>query len=314
VVTRKATPPKIGLALGSGAARGWAHIGVIEALAELGIVPDIVCGTSIGALVGAACVTGQLGRLHERMDTFRRQDVMPLLDLNITAGGLIEGGRIEAFLTGLGITGQIEAAPIVFAAVATDLAGGREIWIRSGPIERAVRASISMPGILSPVRIDDDWTLDGGLVNPVPVSLCRALGADIIIAVDLNGELLGRRFPLQGAAAEPEQPSGHEWLSAALKQLPAPLAAQFGPLAAKMLDPGPAAPGYFDVLTNALNIMQDHITRTRLAGEPPHVLLRPNLGGIGWMDFHRAKESIAEGRDCVERAEPALRRYLPAAS
>jgi NTE family protein len=297
----------IGLALGSGAARGWPHIGVIEALAEMGVVPDIICGTSVGALVGAAHVTGQLGRLHDRLETFKRQDVVSLHDLNFAAGGLIEGTKIEAFLTGLGISGNIEDSSKSFAAVATDLSSGREIWIRTGPIDKAVRASISIPGVFSPVRLGNEWLLDGGLVNPVPVSLCRALGADFIIAVDLNSDALARRFTGGTAAATP---APNEWLSTALKQLPPAIGAPLAPFVEKLLNPAPAVPAYFDVLNNALNIMQDHITRTRLAGEPPHVLLRPELADINWLDFHRAAECVAEGRDCVQRAAGSLGRYL----
>ena len=306
--------PKIGLALGSGAARGWAHIGVIETLAEMGIVPDIVCGTSVGALVGAAHVTGRLVQLRDTIAGFSWRDIVSMLDVRVSAGGLIEGARIEAFLAGLGVAGDIEQSPIPFAAVATDLPTGREIWLQKGPIGRAVRASIGIPGVFSPVRHDDSWLLDGGLVNPVPVSLCRALGADIIIAVDLNGDVLGRRFV--GPAAGDTPPDGgprREWVDSLLDQLPLPVKAQLGPLATRLLQPEPAAPGYFDVLANSLNIMQDHITRTRLAGEPPHVLLRPQLAEMNWMEFHRAREAIAEGRDCTVRATPALRTYFPEA-
>ena len=186
--------PKIGVALGSGAARGWSLIGVFEGLSALGIVPEIISGTSIGALVGAAFVTGKLAALKTRMQNFGRRDVAALLDVRLATGGLIEGRRIETFLDSLGIAGAIETQSLRFAAVATDLASGREIWIQQGPIARAVRASIGMPGIFSPTRHDDRWLIDGGLVNPVPVSLARALGADIVIAVDLNSELVGRRF------------------------------------------------------------------------------------------------------------------------
>ena len=186
--------PKIGVALGSGAARGWAHIGVFEGLAALGVVPEIVSGTSIGALVGAAFVTGKLAALKTRMQNFGRRDVAAMLDVHLTTGGLIEGRRVENFLDSLGIAGSIETQGPRYAAVATDLASGREIWLQQGPIGRAVRASIGMPGLFSPTRHDDRWLIDGGLVNPVPVSLARALGADIVIAVDLNSELIGRRF------------------------------------------------------------------------------------------------------------------------
>ena len=195
------TRPRIGLALGSGAARGLAHIGVIDALVDAGIEPDIVCGTSIGALVGAAHVAGKLAELRQWAETATWRKILRLTDLRLTGGGLISGRQVVAFLQGLGIGEPIESYATHYAAVATDWPPGREIWLQTGPIHEAVRASIALPGILSPARMDGKWLLDGGLSNPIPVSVCRALGADVIIAVNLNGELLGRRF------AEPEPPA-----------------------------------------------------------------------------------------------------------
>ena len=295
--------PKIGIALGSGAARGWAEIGVLEGLAALGVVPEVVSGTSIGALVGAAFVTGKLAALKTRMENFGRRDVAAMFDVHLSTGGLIEGRRVESFLNSLGITGSIEAQGARYAAVATDLASGREIWLQQGPIVHAVRASIGMPGVFSPTRHDDRWLIDGGLVNPVPVSLARALGADIVIAVDLNSELVGRRFSGSGidVTAAPTAP-------AVPAQAPQWLMDAVGPIIQRVLQAGLDYPSYFEVLANSLNIMQDRITRTRLAGDPPDVLLCPRLGAFSWLDFHRANEAIAEGLACVQAAEPMIRR------
>ena len=295
--------PKIGLALGSGAARGWAHIGVIEGLAALGIVPQIVCGTSIGALVGAAFAAGKLAALKARMEHFSRRDVAAMLDVHLATGGLIEGRRIENFLDSLGIAGPIETQRIRYAAVATDLASGREIWLQQGPIGHAVRASIGMPGIFSPARHEDRWLIDGGLVNPVPVSLARALGADIVIAVDLNSELVGRRLigtdiDLPGSSDAP----------AVLAQAPQWLTDAVGPILQHVLQGGPDYPSYFEVLANSLNIMQDRITRTRLAGDPPDVLLYPRLSEFSWLDFHRSSEAVGVGLACVQSAQPMIQR------
>ena len=301
--------PRIGLALGSGSARGWAHIGVIDALVEAGITPDVICGSSMGALVGAAHVAGRLGPLKAWAEGATWRRIAGLTDLRFTGGGLVSGRQIMAFLRDLDISAPIESYAIQYAAVATELATGREIWLQSGLIHEAVRASIALPGIFSPVLANGKWLLDGGLSNPVPVSVCRALGADVIIAVNLNGELLGRRF------TEPEPPEttrpslvSSEALRRVLGQFPLPgrRAAANG----ETPSPGVAPPGYFDVLASAINIMQDHITRTRLAGEPPHVMLVPRLRTIGLMEFNRAAEAIAEGRACVEQALPALKRYL----
>jgi NTE family protein len=296
---------KIGVALGSGAARGWAQLGVLEGLAALGIVPDIVSGTSIGALVGAAFATGRLPELKTRMESFARRDIPGMLDVRLATGGLIEGRRIENFLDELGISGAIEGLGVRYGAVATELASGREIWLRKGPIGRAVRASIGVPGLLSPTKSEDGdgWLIDGGLVNPVPVSLARALGADIVIAVDLNSELVGRRFigssdttvwSLPAPAVPPQVPA---WLKEAVS-----------PLLDRVLQAAPEYPSYFSVLANSLNIMQDRITRMRLAGDPPEVLLCPKLGQFSWLDFHRAKEAMTEGLACVATAEPVIRR------
>lgn len=302
--------PRIGLALGSGSARGWAHIGVIDALTEAGIVPDVVCGASMGALVGAAHVAGRLDPLREWAEGATWRKIAGLTDLRFTGGGLVSGRQIMGFLRSLEISAPIESYPTLYAAVATELATGRELWLQSGPIHEAVRASIALPGIFSPVLVDGKWLLDGGLSNPVPVSVCRALGAEVIIAVNLNGELLGRRFT-EPEPAEVPRPSlvSSEALRRVLGQFPLPgrrTAAAEG----EGVAPGTPPPGYFDVLASAINIMQDHITRTRLAGEPPHVMLVPRLRTIGLMEFNRAAEAIAEGRACAEQALPALKRYI----
>lgn len=306
------TRPRIGLALGSGSARGWSHIGVINALTEAGIEPDIVAGTSIGSLIGAAYVAGQLTALEQWAMAATWREIVGLMDVRLSGGGLIEGKYIVAFLEGLGIAGPIESYAKKYAAVATDLVTGREIWLQSGPIHDAVRASIALPGIISPARIGDQWLVDGGLSNPVPVSVCRALGADVIIAVNLNGDLVGRRF---GRAPEPpamaERPTlPNEAIDRMLRHLPEPVREQAMQMIPRLFPRGSSTPGYFDVISNSLNIMQDQITRTRLAGEPPHVMLVPRLRDIELLEFHRAREAIAEGRACVEHALPMLRRYV----
>ncbi len=302
--------PRIGLALGSGSARGWSHIGVIEALVAAGVEPDIVCGTSIGALVGAAYLTGTLDKLHKWAEAITWRQIVGMMDVSLSGGGLIDGKQVVKLLHSIGITGAIEDLPKPFAAVATDLAAGREIWFQSGPVLDAVRASIAVPGIFSPVRHKGQWLLDGGLVNPVPVSLCRALGADVVIAVNLNGDQLGRWKKSQPVAAtHPPERAQPESFAAMLSQLPAALGDQLVQIAPRLLAQS-GAPGYFDVLAGAIDIMQDQITRARLAGEPPHVMLMPHLRGIGLMDHHRAKEAIAEGRVTVEDALPAIRRCL----
>jgi NTE family protein len=306
------TRPRIGLALGSGSARGWSHIGIIDALTEAGIEADIVCGTSMGAFVGGAYVAGRLTELRQWAESATWREVAGLLDVRLAGGGLISGKLIVEFVHQFGMTGAIESYAKRYAAIATDLVTGREIWLQEGPIDQAVRASIALPGIFSPARIGDKWLVDGGLSNPVPVSLCRAMRADVIIAVNLNSDLLGRRFqsePAPPAATEPPTlPS--EFISRLLAQLPRGLREQAATIAPRLLQHEPASLGYFEVLANSINIMQDHITRARLAGEPPHVMLAPRLRHISLMEFNRAKEAIAEGKLCVEQALPMIRRLV----
>jgi NTE family protein len=304
--------PRIGLVLGSGSARGWSHIGVIDSLVAAGIEPDIICGTSIGALVGAAYVAGRLADLRQWAEAATWREIIGLIDVRLAGGGLVNGSLIVAWLRGLGITQAIENYPKRYAAVATDLVSGREIWLQSGPIDEAVRASIALPGILSPARIRDKWLVDGGLSNPVPVSVCRALGANVIVAVNLNGDLLGRRFESELGRTEALEPGlvPNEFLSRVLHHLPAGLREQTAQIAQRLLPHGSSTPGYFDVLANSINIMQDHITRTRLAGEPAHVMLIPRLRHIALMEYNRAKEAIAEGCRCVEEALPLLQRHI----
>ena len=303
---------KIGLALGSGSARGWSHIGIIEALAEAGIEPDVVCGTSMGSLVGAAYVTGRMTPLRVWAEAVSWREIVGMLDIRLMRGGLMEGRQIMGFLRGLEMAGSIEDAPKPFAAVATDLMTGEEIWLTSGPIVDAVRASIALPGIFSPARVDGKWLVDGGLVNPVPVSVCRALGAEIVIAVNLNSDLIGRR--VRGAILSRRQRSGpkarKDFLERLKKQMPVALRRPAGMLAPLLIERGESSPGYFDVLANAIYIMQDQITQARLATERPDVVLAPALRNIGLLDFNRAAEAIAEGRACVARSLADIRARL----
>lgn len=292
---------RLGLALGGGAARGWAHIGVLEVLASHGITPAVVCGCSMGALVGAGYVVGRLDALAEWARSLTWRGVLGLLDPGLSGGGLIRGERLLRFLREHYIDIDIEAAPIAFGAVATDLATGREVWLRSGPLFSAVHASIAVPGVVGPVRQNGRWLVDGGLVNPVPVSLCRAMGADFVIAVNVNSEAPPLAPPPRNGANGWVLP--HDW-STYLKTLfgGAPKADSS---AEPPLDPF-GQPSVLGAVSSALYIMQDYIARSRLAGEPPHLTLAPRLGHIGVHEFDRAAEAIAEGRRCAEAMLPVL--------
>ncbi len=306
-----ANPRPIGLALGSGAARGWAHIGVLRELLKAGIEPDVVCGTSIGALVGAAYVNDSLDALENWVRRLTRRDVIHYMNFELFGrGGLATMERLLAFLRQLLGDAQIEQLPKPYAAVATDLKSGREVCIEQGSLLDAVRASAALPGLFTPVRYDETWLVDGGLVNPVPVSVCRALGVELVIAVDLNTGLVGRRI----AGKERETDSEETLLVTALGglagQITASLKRGTDSLVGQLRRTHPEMPHLFEVMAGSLNIMQDRITRSRMAGDPPDVLLLPRLRQLALLEFDRAAEAIEEGKQSVKRMLPALEPLL----
>ena len=304
--------PRLGLVLGSGSARGWAHIGVIRALEEQGIRPDIVCGSSIGALVGASYASGHLDTLESWVRTLTFWDVVKLLDIRLS-GGLIEGENLMESMRGQFEGHTIESLPLPFAAVATDLHSGREIWLQTGELRSAVRASIALPGLFTPTQINQQWLVDGGITNPVPVSVARAMGADTIIAVNLNDDILGRHLAPASEKSPGEPRSGEEQERDLFSQLLERLNQGLRDKAVngwrsnnnnKSIDV--IQPGLFEVMASAINIMQVQITRNRMAGDPPDVVITPRLGHLGLLEFDRASEAIDEGRAAVERIIPAL--------
>lgn len=302
---------KIGLALGSGSARGWSHIGVIQGLREEGIPIDMVCGTSIGAIVGGALAAGALDQLDEWVRELSWSDIIGFMDVMFPRSGLIEGDKIMKFFKKNFTDPNIETLPIPFAAVATDLMSGREVWLREGSLMDAVRASISMPGIFVPFKQGERWLVDGGLVNPVPVSVCRAMGADIVIAVNLNSDLVGkRRAPKTSPRnAPPKKEKTPGRLRQQLTAYVDSTVRRGRSLVPARLGPGNAErdPSLFEVMATATNIMQDCITRQRLAGAPPDLLISPRLAHIGLLEYNRADETIQEGRHTLEMSLPLLR-------
>jgi len=295
--------PSVGLVLGSGAARGFAHIGVIRALKAHGIIPDIVVGTSVGALVGGCYVNEQLEELEEWARSLTLRRIIGYLDVRIGGSGLIGGGRLAKRLEQAMGTTSIEELPLRFAAIATEVGTGHEIWLTRGSLSLAMSASYALPGIFPPVRFGGRWLVDGALVNPVPVTAARAFGARVVIAVNLDADRFGRGATIASHGSDEDD-----------LRIAAPVAkprngflglgGMFGAeraLKRQIFSDG-ARPSFSTVMIEAFNIMQDRLTRMRLAGDPPDVHITPHVGHIGWLDFHRAAETIAAGQAAAERA------------
>jgi len=299
------TRPRIGLALGGGVARGWAHIGAVRALRRYGIEPDIVAGSSVGALVGGVHLAGHLAELEDWAKHLTKLKIVSFLDLRLSCGGLIDGSRLVAEMRRHLGDSRIEGLPLPFVAVATDLVTGHEVWSREGSLVEAMRASFSLPGVFPPVSIDHRWLVDGALVNPVPVSVCRALGAKMVIAVNLSADLIGKaRRP---GALVPTA-AGFDLLKL-LEEQPAPeipTPSALDALTRRIFRRDYEGPSLFGVMVSSFGIIMDRVTRSRLAGEPPDVHITPRVGHIGLLEFDRAEEAIIEGEAAVERALPEL--------
>ncbi len=309
--------PRIGLALGSGAARGWAHVGVIRELEETGIRADLVCGSSVGSLVAAFHAAGELGAFEDWIRGLQRRQIVGLFDVTLR-GGLLKARKILDLLATHLPDQPIENLALPFGAVTTDLSSGQEEWLRSGSLHSAVRASSALPGLVSPVQLDGRFFVDGGLTNPVPVSLCRAMGADLVIAVDLNQVLLRRRRipqPERAEAAssedeeapepEPDPPTRGEdddETPAALRAVQDWARVVHQRFVGGSAEPQPESPSIFEVMANGIAIMQIQITRSRMAGDPPDLLVTPRLADVAMFDLDRAEEAIEEGRRAVRLA------------
>lgn len=306
-----ATRPSIGLALGGGAARGFAHIGVMRTLVAHGIVPDVIVGTSIGAVVAGCYAAGQLDSLEGWSRKLTVRNVLGYLDINLSGSGLIRGGHLATALAQELTDRRIDDLPIRFAAIATEFNTGHEIWLTRGRLADALRASYALPGIFPPVKIGGRWLVDGALVNPVPVSAARALDARLVIAVNLNSDLFGRGTIIASHGSdESDEPAVEETTPfAGLRGL-------FGgdrKLRRQILGRR-NSPGIPTVMMEAFNVMQDRITRARLAGDPADVLISPRLGTIGMFDFHRAAEAIEIGAEAAEKAVDSITEAITALS
>lgn len=300
----KAAPqPAIGLALGSGMARGFAHIGVLKALTRYGIRPGIVAGTSIGAVVGGCYLAGKLDELEEWALSLNRRRIFSYLDFRVRSAGLIGGRKLSGVLEEHFGDMTIEDLGFPYVGIATDIVTGHEVWLRKGRFVDAMRASFALPGVFPPVKLNDRTLIDGALVNPVPVSACQALGARLTVAVDLNGDMIGKAnkpgtgyqtvlgFDVFGDPDISEQ---------------AEEALGTSSLTRRMFRRDGNDPSLFGVMVSSLNIIQDRLTRSRLAGDPPDVHIKPRIGHIGLLEFEKAQELIKEGEESVARKLPEL--------
>lgn len=292
---------KIGIALGGGAARGWAHIGVLKALGEYGLAPSVIAGTSIGAVVGGCYAAGKLGELEDFVAQLTPRSVLRFLDLDVKGSGLLSGSRLRRTLDKELEGIEIDGLEQEFVAVATEIGSGREVWLTKGPLVTAIRASYALPGIFRPVQINGRWLMDGAFVNPVPVAVCRAMGASLVIAVNLHHGGISRTalMPMQATALDTsnaemlinDQPMKQRGISI-LRNLRHQV---FGK------GNGDSAPGISRVLLEAFNITQDRIARARLAGDPPDIIITPRLGDMGLFDFHKSGPAIKEGYEATIR-------------
>jgi NTE family protein len=304
---REPSRPKIGLALGAGAARGWSHIGVLRELEENGVRPDIVAGTSIGAVVGGCYAAGKLDQVEKFALSLTKRRVFAMMDLSFSGASLISGARLRAALEQELKGFLIEDLPIPFAAVATEVGTGHEVWLQRGPLDVAIRASYALPGIFEPVRIGARYLFDGALVNPVPVTVCRALGADFVIAVNVVADTMYRSSVIQNlsAIASDVEPAAKEPPREASGNPLDQLASSWGllPQSARRAND---APNVATAMIDAFNIIQDRILRSRLAGDPPDAIIHARLTNMGMFDFHRAEQLIALGREAAKRALPNI--------
>lgn len=292
---------RFGIALGGGVARGWAHIGVLKALVDADLAPDIITGTSIGALVGGCFAAGKLKELEEFALSLTKRRILGLLDLSLSGAGLISGDRLKKLLDDHLHHITFEQLPLQFAAIATEYGTGHEVWLKKGDLIEAIRASYALPGVFTPVKVGEKWLMDGALVNPIPVTAARAMGADIVACVALNMDVKSRGVTIQAYV-----PHENAVNAAAAIISEGSLGGALS-LWRRLIGQKNGSPGLAAVMIDAFNITQDRISRSRLAGDPPDIMIAPRLHHIGLFEFHRAQEAIKLGYEAVQRISEDLK-------
>ena len=314
-MTEAASPLTVSLVLGSGGARGYAHIGVIEELEASGFAIRSIAGSSMGALIGGVYAAGKLGVYSEWVRPLQRFDVLRLLDWTVSGGGFIKGDRIIGVLRDLIGDTNIEDLPIPYTAVAVDLDVQREVWFSHGPLFDAIRASIAIPTIFRPYHYEGRLLVDGGLLNPLPVSPTLRDMTDCTIAVDINAPA----EPLDGGTAAGASDRGAAG-QASPEMLPeakpseghrASYRQRIGEFVESMMEKRAhptaiAEPGAFELFARSLDTVQETITRLKLAAEPPDLLITIPRNAAAFYEFHRADELIELGR---KRTREALKRW-----
>lgn len=296
--------PGIGLALGGGMARGFAHIGVLRALNNHGIFPTTIAGTSIGAVVGGCYLANKLDEFEEWALSLNRLKIFSYLDFRVRSAGLVGGKKLKETLGQHFEDMTFEDLPNKFISIATDLATGHEIWMRKGNLMDAMTASFALPGVFPPVEYDGRFLVDGALVNPCPISPCQALGARMTIAIDLNADLIGKATK---PGSSYQTVTGFDVFNK--NDVPEEEQKKFkgSTITRRLFRREENNPSLFGVMVSALGIIQDRLTRSRLAGEPPDIHIKPSIGHIGLLEFERANELIAAGEEATLKMMPEIK-------
>ncbi len=296
--------PGLGIALGGGMARGFSHIGVLKALNRHNIFPTIIAGTSIGSVVGGCYLAGKMDDLEEWALSLNRFKIFTYLDFRVRSAGLVGGKRLRETLNQHFEGMSFDDLPHSFVCIATDLATGHEVWLKKGDLLNAMVASFSLPGIFPPVQIDDRNLVDGALVNPCPISPCQAMGSRMTIAVDLNTDLIGKASK---PGANYQTITGFDVFNK--EDVPEEEQKRFkaSSLSRRLFRREKNDPSLFGVMVSGLGILQDRLTRSRLAGEPPDIHIKPPIGHIGLLEFEKAKELIEYGEEATEKLIPDIK-------